>query len=107
MGGRNGRRLISLGLLLALAPFSASAREVWIYVTDSGGDRVEVIDPTANKVVQVIGGIALPHGISFSPNGGQIYISNESRNVLEIVDRASGQITDEVALSGRPNVSGR
>jgi YVTN family beta-propeller protein len=60
MSGRNGRRLISLELLLALAPFSASAREVWIYVTDSGGDRVEVIDPTANKVVQVIGGIALP-----------------------------------------------
>jgi hypothetical protein len=32
-----------------------------IYVTDSGGDRVEAIDPTADKVVQVIGGIALPH----------------------------------------------
>ena len=30
MGGRNRRRLLSLGLLLALAPFSASAREVWI-----------------------------------------------------------------------------
>ena len=66
MGGRNRRRLLSLGLLLSLAPLSASAREVWIYVTDSGGDRVEVIDPTANKVVQVIGGIALPHGIGFS-----------------------------------------
>jgi YVTN family beta-propeller protein len=103
MGGRNGRGLISLGLLLALAPFSASAREVRIYVTDSGGDRVEAIDPTANQVVQVIGGIALPHGIGFSPDGSQIYISNESKNVLDIVDRASGQITDEVALSGRPN----
>jgi YVTN family beta-propeller protein len=103
MGGRNRRRLLSLGLLLALAPFSASARKVWIYVTDSGGDRVDVIDPMANKVVQVIGGIALPHGLAFSPNGSQIYISNESRNALDIVDRASGQITEEVALSGRPN----
>jgi DNA-binding beta-propeller fold protein YncE len=103
MGGRNRRRLLSLGLLLSLAPLSASAREVWIYVTDSGGDRVEAIDPTADKVVQVIGGIALPHGIGFSPDGSQIYISNESKNVLDIVDRASGQITDEVVLSGRPN----
>ena len=77
MGGRNRRRLLSLGLLLALAPFSASAREVRVYVTDSGGDRVEAIDPTANKVVQVIGGIALPHGIGFSPDGSQIYISDE------------------------------
>ena len=32
MGGRN-RRLLSFGLFLALAPFSASAREVWIYTT--------------------------------------------------------------------------
>src|SRR5260370_22532113 len=103
MGGRNRRCLLSLGLLLSLAPLSASAREVLIYVTDSGGDRVEAIDPTADKVVQVIGGIALPHGIGFSPDGSQIYISNESKNVLDIVDRASSQITDEVALSGRPN----
>ena len=103
MGGRNCRRLLSLGLLLSLAPLTASAREVWIYVTDSGGDRVEAIDPTADKVVQVIGGIALPHGIGFSPDGSQIYISNELKNVLDIVDRASAQITDEVVLSGRPN----
>ena len=80
-GFENHSRLLSLGLLLALAPFSASAREVWIYVTDSGGDRVEVIDPTTNKVVQVIGGIAAPHGVGFSPDGSQIYISNKSKNV--------------------------
>lgn len=63
MGSENHRRLLSLGLLVALAPCSAFAREVRIYVTDSGGDRVEAIDPVANKVVQVIGGIAGPHGI--------------------------------------------
>ena len=100
MGARNRRRLLSLGLLLALAPFSASAREAWIYVTDSGGDRVEVIDPTTNKVVQVIGGVAAPHGVGFSPDGSQIYISDESKNALDIT---SGQIIDKVALSGRPN----
>ncbi len=103
MGSKNQSRLRSLGLLLALAPVSASAREAWIYVTDSGGGGVEVIDPTTNKVVQVIGGIAAPHGVGFSPDGSRIYISNESKNALEIVNRASGQITDEVALSGRPN----
>jgi YVTN family beta-propeller protein len=103
MGLKNHRGLLSLGLLLALAPFSASAREVSIYVTDSGGDRVEIIDPTTNKVVQSIGGIAAPHGVGFSPDGSRIYISNESKSALDIVDRASGQITDEVALSGRPN----
>ena len=66
MGGRNRRRLLSLGLLLSLAPLSASAREVWIYVTDSGGDRVEAIDPTADKVVQVIAELHY-HTVSVSP----------------------------------------
>lgn len=103
MGSKNHRRLLSLALLLALAPFAASAREVWIYVTDSGGDRVEVIDPTTNTVVKSIGGIVAPHGVAFSPDGSRIYISNESKNALDIVDRANGHMTDEVALSGRPN----
>ena len=103
MGSKNRSRLLSLGLLLALTPFCASAREAWIYVTDSGGDHFEVIDPTTNKVVQIIGGIAAPHGVGFSPDGSQIYISDKSKNALDIVDRASGQIIDEVALSGRPN----
>ena len=41
MGSENLYALLSLGLLLVLAPLSAFASEVWIYVTDSGGDRVE------------------------------------------------------------------
>ena len=105
MGSRNHSRLLSVGLLLALAPFSASAREVWIYVTDSGGDRVEVIDPTTNKVVQVIGGIAAPHGVGFSPDGRRIYISNESKNELDIVDRASGRSLTRWGSAGVPTIS--
>ena len=58
MGSKNLCALLSLGLLLVLAPLSAFASEVWIYVTDSGGDRVEAIDPTANKVAQVIDGMS-------------------------------------------------
>jgi YVTN family beta-propeller protein len=96
-------RLPYLGLLLLLAPFSSSAGEVRIYVTDNGGDRVEVIDPATNKVVQVISGIAVPHGIGFSPDSSRIYVSSESKNVLDILDRASGMIIDEVRLSGHPN----
>jgi YVTN family beta-propeller protein len=103
MHSRNHRRVLSFGLLLALAPCSTSAGEVRIYVTDNGGDRVEVIDPATNKVVQVIGGIAVPHGIGFSPDSSKIYVSSESKNVLDVLERASGKIIDEVALSGHPN----
>ena len=74
-----------------------------IYVTNSAGNTVDVIDPATNKIVQVIRGIELPHGVAFSPDGTRVYISNESESVLDVVDRKSGDILEKVALSGRPN----
>ena len=74
-----------------------------VYVTNSAGDSIDVVDPTTNKVVQVIRGIELPHGIAFSPDGMRIYISNESESVLDVVDRKSGQTLHKVPLTARPN----
>jgi YVTN family beta-propeller protein len=74
-----------------------------IYITNSAGDTVDAIDPATNRVVQVIRGIELPHGIAFSPDGTRVYISNESESVLDVVDRRSGEILNKVPLSARPN----
>ena len=76
---------------------------VLIYVTDSAGGTIDVVDPTTNTVVQVIHGIELPHGIAFSPDGARVYVSNESDSMLDVVDRKSGEILRKVPLSGRPN----
>jgi YVTN family beta-propeller protein len=83
------------------APSAGSA--ALVYVTNSASDSIDVIDSHTNQVVQVIRGIALPHGIAFSPDGTRVYISNESENVLDIVDRKSGDILNKIPLSGRPN----
>ena len=76
---------------------------VRIYVTNSAGNTIDVINAANNKVVQVLRGIELPHGISFSPDGARVYVSNESEAVLDVFDRQSGEILRKVALSGRPN----
>ena len=44
-----------LPLLLALAAPPVSAQTVRVYVTNSAGDSIHVIDPATNKVVQEIG----------------------------------------------------
>src|SRR5215469_5604943 len=49
-----------------------SLATAWIFVTNSAGDTIDVIDPTTNKVVQVIQGVELPHGIAFSPDGTRV-----------------------------------
>jgi YVTN family beta-propeller protein len=74
-----------------------------IYITNSAGDSIDVVDPETNHVIQVIRGIELPHGIAFSPDGARVYVSNESESVLDVVDRKSGQILHKVPLTARPN----
>jgi len=84
-------------------PASSTKPAALIYVTNSAGDTIDVIDPTANTVVQVIHGIELPHGITFSPDGTRLYVSNESESVLEVVDQKSGGVLEKIPLGGRPN----
>ena len=66
---------------LAIAVPSAFAVSSLIYVTNSAGDNVHVIDSATNKVVQVIKGIEASHGVAFSPDGKWLtYTSDESGN---------------------------
>jgi YVTN family beta-propeller protein len=82
---------------------AAPAPGALIYVTNSAGNTVNVIDAASKKVVQTISGIELPHGVNFSPDGTRVYVSNEFESVLDVLDRKSGEILRKVSLSGRPN----
>jgi YVTN family beta-propeller protein len=93
-------RLICLWVLLAMPSVAETVR---LYVTNSADTTVDVIDPVARKVVQVIDGIPKPHGIAFSPDGKRVYVSSESERVLDVVDQQSGKITKKIALSGLPH----
>jgi YVTN family beta-propeller protein len=85
------------------APSCVPQSAVRIYVTNSAADTIDVIDAATNKIVQVIRGIELPHGVNFSSDGTRVYVSNESESVLDVIDAQSGEILRKVPLSGRPN----
>jgi YVTN family beta-propeller protein len=89
-----------LWILLALPTVAGTSR---IYVTNSAGDSIDVVDASTNKVVQVIKGIEVPHGVNFSPDGKWVYISNESAQELDIVEQTSATLVNKVPLSGHPN----
>ena len=82
---------------------AVSTPKVRLYVTNSAGNTVDVIDPATNKQVQTIYGIELPHGVVFSPDGSRIYISNEAESILDVVDGISGRILEKLPLGGHPN----
>src|ERR1051326_909446 len=92
-----------LALALAAASLPAAAATGLVYVTNSAGDVIHVIDPATNKVVQTIGGVEAAHGITFAPDGKTIYVSNEADSTLDVIDRVSGKILKKVPLTDHPN----
>jgi len=90
-----------IGMMLAALP--ASANTVRVYVTNSGGDNMHVVDPSTHKVESIVKGIEGAHGVAFSPDGSRVYASNEADHTLDVFDRKTGQLSKKVALSGRPN----
>jgi YVTN family beta-propeller protein len=98
---RNALVAAALGLVLGAGP--AAADFVRVYVTNSAGDSIHVIDPATNKVVQVIKGIEAAHGIAFAPDGSRVYVSNEADTTLDVFDRKSGKLIKKVPLSNHPN----
>jgi YVTN family beta-propeller protein len=90
-------------VLLVLAPLPALAGTTRVYITNSAGDSIHVIDPSTNKVVQQIKGIEGAHGIAFSPDGSRVYVSDEVDSTLDVFDRKSGKLLKKVALSAHPN----
>jgi YVTN family beta-propeller protein len=89
--------------LMALSAQSASAATVRVYVTNSGGDNMHVVDPATRKVESTVEGIEGAHGVAFSPDGTRVYASNEADHTVDVFDRATGKLTKKVKLSGRPN----
>ena len=97
-------RSLTYGLfVLAFAPQSASASTARVYVTNSAGDSIHVVDTTTNKVVQVIKGIEAAHGINFAADGSKVYVSNESTSTLDVFDRENGKLIKKVELTAHPN----
>ncbi|MEA2944963.1 MAG: hypothetical protein QOI40_293 [Alphaproteobacteria bacterium] len=90
-------------LALVVAALPASAGTSRIYITNSAGDAINVIDPETNTVVQNIKGIEAAHGINFSPDGTRVYVSNESDSTLDVFDQKSGSLLKKIALSNHPN----
>jgi YVTN family beta-propeller protein len=89
--------------MIAFAPLPVRAETTRVYVTNSAGDSIHVIDPATNKVVQEIKGIEAAHGIGFAPDGSRVYVSDEADSTLDVFDRASGKLIKKVPLSDHPN----
>jgi len=91
-----------VGTLLVAAP-GAQSRVARIIQTNAAGDNAHVIDPVTNKVVGVIEGIEVPHGVSAAPDGRQLFITNESLSTVDAIDPKTWKVVKRIPLTGHPN----
>jgi YVTN family beta-propeller protein len=76
---------------------------VRVYVANSEGSDVTVIDPVTNTVAETIQVSLHPHGIVPAIDKKRFFISSEGDNVLDVVERSSGKVIRRVPLGTRPN----
>jgi YVTN family beta-propeller protein len=93
------RKLVAALCLLAA---QADARTL-LYVGNSLGDDVSVIDPASAKVVSTIKVGKLVHGVCAPADGRKAYVTVESTHEVKVVDTRTNAVIDTIALPGQPN----
>jgi YVTN family beta-propeller protein len=72
------------------------------FITCSGGHSLNVV-ALSNGVTQAVRGIgAMPKGLSFTPDGKEVWVANLLGNDLAVVDPKSLQVTRRVNLGPTP-----
>ncbi len=100
---------VGVAILLAIAvcvlqlPGSPRRSTMKLYVTNSEGDDITVVDLTALKVIGDIQVGKNPHGAAVQADGRRLFTTIESEGTLKIIDTATDQIVDTIKLGGRPN----
>ena len=84
---------------VAAEPFATTM----LYVDNSTGDDISVINLTMRKVVATIPVGNLPHAICYSADGRRVYTTTELIPTLKVIDTASNTVAGIVPLPARPN----
>jgi YVTN family beta-propeller protein len=100
----NRRCVVAALVVLGEASWACGARAgTKIYVTNSEGSNLTVIDLATRKAVAEITVGAHVHGVCAPADGKRIFTTIESENNLKVIDTATNKVTETIALTGRPN----
>lgn len=95
--------LFLLFLSFETATATASAQNVRLYVDNSEGDDVSVIDLKTLNIVDDIRLADKVHGLAIQADGRRLFATIESDNTLRTIDTATDKVIATIRLTGRPN----
>jgi YVTN family beta-propeller protein len=80
--------------------FDAAGNRLW--VTNSGNDTVQAIDPETGEIVQTLQVGRNPNGLLFDAPHGRLWVANTDDGTVQSVDPESGQLGDPIQVISRP-----
>src|SRR3954471_18156952 len=72
------------------------------YVPNEGSATISVIDTATDKVTDTLRFGKKPRGIAISPDGSQLYLSDQTGNALVVVDTAKRATIATIPLGDSP-----
>ena len=96
--------LMAVPCILGLGvPALIAAQSTRLYVANSRGDDVTVVDLGTRKVVDHIKVGNHVHGLAIQADGRRLFATVETEHTLKFIDTASDKVTASVQLTGKPN----
>jgi YVTN family beta-propeller protein len=92
-----------LACIMVLAADNAAAQSFKLYVGNSRGEDISVVDTASWKVTGAIKAGERIHGVCVQADGKRLFATVESDHTLRIIDTASQQTIATVKVSGKPN----
>jgi YVTN family beta-propeller protein len=74
-----------------------------LYVTDSTGSSVKVIDARTGRVTGSISVGDTPWDDVISSNGSTLYVANMNSDSVSVISTATGKVTDTISITGDPD----
>ena len=94
--------LIAAALAVSLAMGQAQGRSI-LYVANSQGDDITVIDLPTQKILTTLKVGPIVHGVCAQGDGRKVFATVESEHSLKVIDTKTNMVTDTIALGGQPN----
>jgi YVTN family beta-propeller protein len=89
--------------ILVWSAGNSAAQTFKLYVGNSRGDDISIIDMASLKVTGVIKAADRVHGICLQADGRRLFATVETDHTLRIIDTATLQTIATIKVTGRPN----
>src|SRR5205814_10478656 len=87
----------------AFSADNSASRDFKLYVGNSRGDNISIVDLASLKVTGELKAGEKVHGVCVQADGKRLFVTVEIDQTLRVIDTVSRQTIATVKVSGRPN----